>query len=129
MTADADKWMSSHYSKSKREFYRKLKELKQGSMCVDVYFQELELAMMRACVKKTPMATKDHFVRGLNPELGNFAGMWVFMDIKELFPLVAEHERIIKQGEISKCRSSSKEIEHMIVADPIIEARGERIEY
>ena len=94
---EAVQWMSSHNSKSKRDFNRQLKELKQGSMSVDVYFQEVELAMIRACVKETPKAIRYYFIRGLNLELANFAKQWIFLDIEELVPLVAKYERKIKQ--------------------------------
>ena len=117
-SAENDQWMSSHNSKAKREFQRKLQKLKQGSMSVEEYFQELELAMTRAKVKETSTAIKERFVNGLNPELACFAKTITFLDIDLLVQFVAEYEQNIKQERCSKSRSDVKEIGSFIVTAP-----------
>ncbi|XP_028755670.1 uncharacterized protein LOC114715031 [Neltuma alba] len=110
LNAEVDHLKSNRSSKSKRDLHRRLQELKQGSMTVEGYHNEMELAMIRDGIKETPEATMDRFIHGLNPRLACVAEMCNFMEIKDLVSLLSKHERELKRHKYSErqCSSSKK---------------------
>ena len=66
----------SHY---RRDLYRKLQSLVQGSRSVEDYFKEMEVAIIRADVEEDREATMARFISGLNKEIAmrwNCSIMW-----------------------------------------------------
>ena len=64
------RFVPSHYY---RDFYKKLQRLKQGNKSVEDYYQEMEVAMIRANVEEDREATMARFLNGLNHEIANEA--------------------------------------------------------
>ena len=49
-----------------RNLFKKLPLLKQGTKTVEEYYQEMEIAMIRANVKEDDEKTMERFLNGLN---------------------------------------------------------------
>ncbi len=67
-----------------RELRQRLQRLTQGYKCVDEYYKEMEVAMVRANVEEDREATMARFLSGLNPDIANIVEMedMVHMAIK-----------------------------------------------
>jgi len=61
-------FVPSHYY---RDLYQKLQRLMQGSKCVEDYYKEVEMAMVRADVNEDREATMTRFLNGLNKEIAH----------------------------------------------------------
>ena len=74
-------FVPSHYY---QDLYQKLQSLTQGSMCIDDYYKEMEIAMIRANVKKDKDTTMARFLNGLNQDIANVVELedMVHMTIK-----------------------------------------------
>ena len=62
------RFVPSHYH---RDLHRKLQTLTQGSMSVEDYYKEMEIAMIRANVEEDREATMTRFIGGLMKEIAN----------------------------------------------------------
>ncbi|RDX72350.1 hypothetical protein CR513_48177, partial [Mucuna pruriens] len=94
------RFVSSHYH---RDLYRKLQSLTQGSMSVEDYYMEIEIAMTRANVKENHEITMARFIRGLKKEIANMH----YMEIEDLLHKAIQVERQLKSKSSSKFASSS----------------------
>lgn len=54
-----------------RDLYRKLQGLVQGSMSVEDYYKEMEIAMIRVGIEEGCEATMARFIGGMNKEIAN----------------------------------------------------------
>lgn len=62
------RFIPSHYY---IDLYQKLQRLTQGSRSVEEYYQEMEVAMIRADVNEDREATMARFLNGLNREIAH----------------------------------------------------------
>ena len=60
------RFVPSHYY---RDLYQKLQGLRQGNRSVEDYYQEMEIAMIRANIEEDREATMARFLHGLNREI------------------------------------------------------------
>ncbi len=93
------RFIPSHYF---QDSHKRLSSLKQGSISVEEYHKEMEIAMMRVRVEEDPEATMTKFLNGLNYEIANMVELQPYHDIEELVQLIITVERQLK-----KKRSSS----------------------
>ncbi|XP_014751732.1 uncharacterized protein LOC106865663 [Brachypodium distachyon] len=67
-----------------RSLYDKLQNLRQGTMSVDDYFQEMELIMQRARVHEQPEQTMQRFLSGLTYNIKRIVRHHQYCDMTEL---------------------------------------------
>ena len=89
------RFVPSHYF---RDLHNKLQSLKQGSKCVDDYFKEMEVTMIRANVEEDPEATMARFLNGLNLEIRDRVEMHHYLEIEEMVHMAVKIEKQLKRG-------------------------------
>ena len=70
-----------------RELYNKFQGLVQGSMSVDEYYKEMEVAMIQANIEEDRESTMTRFFNGLNPNIVNIVELQHYVEIKDLLHL------------------------------------------
>ena len=60
------RYVPTSYSESMRQ---KLQRLSQGSLTVEEYYKEMEMALVRANIEEETEDTMAHFLSGLNPDI------------------------------------------------------------
>ncbi|KAL4386067.1 hypothetical protein GQ457_09G019440 [Hibiscus cannabinus] len=90
------RFIPTHYH---RELLRKLQNLTQGSMSVEDYFKEMELAMIRANIEEDQETTIARFVSGLNPEIADTVELQYYADLEEVVHLAMKVEKQLKRKE------------------------------
>ena len=64
------RFVPTHYN---RDLFKKLQQLKQGTKSVEEYYQEMQIAMIRANVKEDDEQTMARFLNGLNYQVKKIA--------------------------------------------------------
>ncbi|RDX99595.1 hypothetical protein CR513_17327, partial [Mucuna pruriens] len=98
------RFVPSHYH---RDLYRKLQSLTQGSMSVEDYYKEMEIAMTRANVKESHEVTRARFNGGLKKEITYVVELQHYMEIEDLLHKEIQVEKQLKSKSSSKFASSS----------------------
>ncbi|KAL4291601.1 hypothetical protein GQ457_14G015160 [Hibiscus cannabinus] len=93
------RFIPTHYH---RELLRKLQNLTQGSMSVEDYFKEMELAMIRANIEEDQETTIARFVSGLNPEIADTVELQYYVDLEEVVHLAIKVEKQLKRKGTSR---------------------------
>ena len=93
------RFVLSHYY---IDLYEKLQRLMQGSKCVDDYYKEMEMAMVRADVHEDREATMARFFNGLNKEITHVVEFQHYLELEDMVHMVIKVERQLKQKGISK---------------------------
>ncbi|RDX71513.1 hypothetical protein CR513_49124, partial [Mucuna pruriens] len=94
------RFVPSHYH---RDLHRKLQSWTQGSMSVEDYYKEMEIAMTRVNVEEDCEATMAIFIGGLKKEIFDM----MEMEIEDLLHKAIQVERQLKSKSSSKFASSS----------------------
>jgi hypothetical protein len=68
-----------------RDLYMKLEGLNQGSRSVDEYFEEMEIAMIRANVIEDREATMTRFLNGLNRDIANVVELQHCVELESIW--------------------------------------------
>jgi len=68
-----------------RDLYMKLEGLNQGSRSVDEYFEEMEIAMIRANVIEDREATMARFLNGLNRDIANVVELQHCVELESIW--------------------------------------------
>ncbi|XP_042441345.1 uncharacterized protein LOC122026681 [Zingiber officinale] len=95
------RFVPSHYY---RDLHLKLQSLKQGSMTVEDYHKEMEIALIRANIKEDREATMARFICGLNNEIAKIVELHHYVELDDVVHMAMKVERQLKKG----VRSSSK---------------------
>ncbi|XP_042404734.1 uncharacterized protein LOC121994921 [Zingiber officinale] len=95
------RFVPSHYY---RDLHLKLQSLKQGSMIVEDYHKEMEIALIRANIEEDQEATMARFICGLNREIANIVELHHYVELDDVVHMAMKVERQLKKG----VRSSSK---------------------
>ncbi|KAL4363511.1 hypothetical protein GQ457_04G028980 [Hibiscus cannabinus] len=93
------RFIPTHYH---RELLRKLQNLTQGSMSVEDYFKEMELAMIRANIEEDQETTIARFVSGLNPEIADTVELQYYVDLEEVVHMAMKVEKQLKRKGTSR---------------------------
>ena len=75
------RFVPTHYT---RDLFKKLELFKQGTKTVEEYFQEMEIAMIRANVKEDDEQTMARFLNGLNHPIKRIADFQPYSNLLEL---------------------------------------------
>ena len=97
------RFIPSHYY---RDLYRKLQGLTQGSMNVEDYYKEMEIAMIRANIEEDCEATMARFIGGLNKEIANVVELHHYVEMEELLYKAIKVERQLESKGTSKYGSA-----------------------
>nr|XP_027088741.1 uncharacterized protein LOC113710095 [Coffea arabica] len=89
-----------------RDLHHKLQTLTQGSLTVEDYFKEMEMAMLRADVREDIEATVARFLRGLHAEIADVVELQHYLDMDELLDKAVKVERRLKRRGIPHQSSS-----------------------
>ncbi|KAJ4717045.1 Mutant gag-pol polyprotein [Melia azedarach] len=82
-----------------RDLHRKLQGLVQGSMSVEDYYKEMEIAMIRANIKEDREATMARFISGLNKEIADVVDLQHYVEMEELLHKSIKVEKQLKSKE------------------------------
>ncbi|CAL1380578.1 unnamed protein product [Linum trigynum] len=80
---------SSHH----REMHQALQLLRQGTKCVEDYYREMEMLMIRADLEEDRDATIARFLYGLNREIRNVVELHPYADLYDLVAIAAKVEK------------------------------------
>jgi hypothetical protein len=94
----------THYT---RDLFKKLQILMQGTKTVKEYFQEMEIAMIRANVKEDDEKTMARFLNGLNHPIKKIADFQPYTTLLELVHQATKAERQV-QEDLKYARYSTK---------------------
>ena len=89
-----------------RDLHQKLQTLTQGSMSVEDYLKEMEMAMTRADVREDEEATMARFIRGLRTDIANVVELQHYLDMGELLDKAIKVERRLKRRGITRQNSN-----------------------
>ncbi|XP_031265672.1 uncharacterized protein LOC116124107 [Pistacia vera] len=90
-----------------RDLYRKLQGLVQGSMSVEDYYKEMEIAMIRANIEEDGETTMARFIAGLNKEIADMVELQHYVKMEELLHKAVKVEKKIKSKRFRSGLSSS----------------------
>ena len=99
-----ERFVPSFYA---RELHNKLQRLIQGFKSVEDYYQEMELAMMRADVQEDQEATMSRFLHGLNRDIQDVLELHTYNTMEELIHRAVKVEQQLKRRSTYKRASSS----------------------
>nr|KYP62090.1 hypothetical protein KK1_016613 [Cajanus cajan] len=89
-----------------RELMNKLQRLQQKDMTIEQYRQQMELYMMRACIREKEATTVARFLSGLNLEIRDQVELLPYKDLNDLVQLCVRVEQQILRKSSSKRESS-----------------------
>ena len=89
------RFVPSHYF---RDLHNKLQNLKQGNRCVEDYFKEMEVTMIRANIDEDREATMARFLHGLNFEIRDRVEMYHYVEIEDMVHMAVKIEKQLKRG-------------------------------
>ncbi|RDY00577.1 hypothetical protein CR513_16213, partial [Mucuna pruriens] len=98
------RFVPSHYHK---DLHKKLQSLTQGSISVEDYYKEMEIAMTRDNVKENHEVTMSRFIGGLKKEIAYVVELHHYIEIEDLLHKAIQVERQLKFRSSSKFASSS----------------------
>ena len=87
------RFIPNHYY---RDLHRKLQGLVQGSMSVEDYYKEMEIAMIRANIEEDREVTMARFISGLNKEIADVVDLQHYVEMEELLHKAIKVEKQIK---------------------------------
>ena len=88
------RFVPAHYY---RDLHQKLRTLRQGSLSVEDYYQEMEVAMIRANVVEDREATLTRFLNGLNREIALVVELQPYVEMEDLLHLAIKVEKQLKR--------------------------------
>ena len=98
------RFIPSHYY---RELYQRLQTLTQGSKCVEEYFKEMELNMIRANVQEDREATLARFLNGLNKDIADVVDLHHYVELEDMVHMAIKVEKQLKRKGVSKFHSGA----------------------
>ena len=98
------RFIPNHYY---RDLYRKLQGLTQGSMSVEDYYKEMEIAMIRVNIEEYREAVMARFVNGLNKEIVDVVELHHYVEMEELLHKAIKVGRQLKSKGTSRYGSTS----------------------
>ncbi|RDX69812.1 hypothetical protein CR513_51024, partial [Mucuna pruriens] len=98
------RFVLSHYHK---DLHRKLQSLIQGSISVEDYYKEMEIAMTKANVRENHEVTMARFIGDLKKKITDVEELQHYMEIEDLLHKAIQVERQLKSKSSSKFASSS----------------------
>ncbi|KAI9153056.1 hypothetical protein LWI28_005142 [Acer negundo] len=75
------RFIPSHYY---RGLFQKLQTLTQGSKCVEYYYKEIEIAMIRADIEEDQEATMARFLNVLNRDIANVVELQHYVELNDM---------------------------------------------
>jgi hypothetical protein len=96
------RFVSSYHA---RDLINKLQQLKQGAKCVEEYYQELQIGMLRCNLEEREDAAMAQFVAGLNHEIQDILEYKDYTNITHLFHFACKAEREV-QGRNTSARTN-----------------------
>ena len=103
-----------------RELMDKLQRLRQGSMSVEEYRQQMELLLLRAGLREEERTSIARFLSGLNMEVRDKVELLPYRDLDELVQLCIRVEQQLKRKPSSKSYGSHsypRKDQNLIVQD------------
>ena len=88
------RFIPSHYY---RGLFQKLQTLTQGSKCVEDYYKEMEIAMIRADVEENREATMARFLNGLNRDIANVVELQHYVELTDMVHMAIKVEQQLKR--------------------------------
>ena len=67
-----------------RTMQQKLQRLSQGSLTVEEYYKEMDMALMRANIEEETEDTMTRFLSGLNPDIRDVVELEEYVELDDL---------------------------------------------
>ncbi|KAI9195068.1 hypothetical protein LWI28_011352 [Acer negundo] len=80
-----------------RGLFQKLQTLTQGSKCVEDYYKEMEIAMIRADIEEDREATMARFLNGLNQDIANVVELQHYVELNDMVHMAIKVEQQLKR--------------------------------
>ncbi|KAK0591963.1 hypothetical protein LWI29_010878 [Acer saccharum] len=80
-----------------RSLFQKLQSLTQGLKCVEDYYKEMEVTMIRANVKENRKATMARFLNGLNRDIANVVELQHYVELNDMVHMAIKVEQQLKR--------------------------------
>ena len=93
------RFVPSHYH---RDLHKKLQTRTQGSMSVEDYYKEFEIAMIKTNVEEDCVATMVRFIGGLKKEITNVVELQHYVEMEYLLHKSIQVERQLKAKSTSE---------------------------
>ena len=91
-----------------RTLYDQLQQLRQGTMSVDAYFQEMEMILQRARVREEPEQTMQRFLSGLQYKIKSIVRHLQYFDMNELLHHAREAEAQLAEEAKMAARNAAR---------------------
>ena len=91
-----------------RTLYDQLQQLRQGTMSVDAYFQEMEMILQRARVREEPEQTMQRFLSGLQYKIKSIVRHLQYYDMNELLHHAREAEAQLAEEAKMAARNAAR---------------------
>ncbi|XP_071923173.1 uncharacterized protein [Coffea arabica] len=88
------RFVPSYYS---RDLYRRVQALTQGSMSVEDYYKEMEMAITKADLREDDEATMARFLHSLRPKIAEVVELQHYLDMNEMLEKAVTVERRLKR--------------------------------
>ena len=88
------RFIPSHYY---RGLFQKLQTLTQGSKCVEDYYKEMKIAMIRADVEEGREVTMARFFNGLHRNSANIVEMQYYVELTDMVHMAIKVEQQLKR--------------------------------
>jgi len=98
------RFVPSHYY---RELYQRLQRLRQGNRSVEDYYQEMEVAMIRANIEEDREATMARFLSGLNQEIQDRIELQHYVELEDMVHMAIKVEQQLKRRTSRNSQGSS----------------------
>jgi len=98
------RYVPTSYNKTMRQ---KLQRLSQGSLTMEEYYKEMEMARVRANIEEETEDTIAHFLSGLNPDIKDVVELQEYMELDDLLRKTVRDEQQLKRKKSAARRNSS----------------------
>ncbi|KAI9154064.1 hypothetical protein LWI28_020487 [Acer negundo] len=88
------RFIPSHYY---RGLFQKLQTLTQGFKCVEDYYKEMKIAMIRADIEEDREATMARFLNGLNRDIANVVELQHYVELNDMVHVAIKVEQQLKR--------------------------------
>ena len=98
------RYVPTSYSRTMRQ---KLQRLSLGSMIVETYYKEMEMALVRANIEEETEPTMAHFLSGLNPDIKDVVELLTYVELDDLLHKAVQVEQQLKRKIVARRNSSN----------------------
>ena len=89
------RYVPTNYNRTMRQ---RLQRLSQGSLTVEEYYKEMEMALVRAKIEQEIKDTMTHFLNGVNPDIRDVVELQEYVELDDLLHKAVRVEQQLKRN-------------------------------